>query len=128
MSTIKVNSLQNTSGNGYYPARAWVNFNGDGTVAIRDDENVASITDNATGNYTVNFSTSLSNANFCCNLSATDSGTASGASAAYPGGIWKTGSTSVVYATSSIRFAVGQSANNGNQDNNFINTSIIGDM
>ena len=128
MSTIKVNSLQDTSGNGYYSARAWVNFNGDGTVAIRDDENVASITDNATGNYTVNFSTSLSNANFCCNLSATDSGTASTASAAYPGGIWKTGSTSVVYATSSIRFAVGQSANNGNQDNNFINTSIIGDM
>lgn len=36
-------------------AAAWVNFNGSGTVAVRDSENVASITDNATGNYTINF-------------------------------------------------------------------------
>ena len=35
MSTIKVNAFQDTSGNGFYPARAWVNFNGTGTVAIR---------------------------------------------------------------------------------------------
>ena len=48
MSTIKVNAFQDTSGNGFYPARAWVNFNGTGTVAIRNDENVASITDNDT--------------------------------------------------------------------------------
>jgi len=36
-------------------ARAWVNFNGTGTVAIRDSFNVSSITDRGTGNYTVNF-------------------------------------------------------------------------
>ena len=41
MSTIKVNTLQDTSGNGYYPARAWVNFNGTGTVVYRDDGNVS---------------------------------------------------------------------------------------
>lgn len=64
MSTIKVNAFQDTSGNGYYPARAWVNFNGTGTVAIRNDENVTSITDNGTGGYTVNFSNNLSTATY----------------------------------------------------------------
>ncbi len=34
---------------------AWVNFNGTGTVAIRDSFNVSSITDNGTGDYTVTF-------------------------------------------------------------------------
>lgn len=45
--------------------KAWVNFNGTGTVAIRDDFNVSSITDNATGEYTINFSTAMPNANYC---------------------------------------------------------------
>jgi uncharacterized protein (AIM24 family) len=40
-----------------YGCRAWVNFNGTGTVAIRDDGNVTSITDNGTGDYTINFTT-----------------------------------------------------------------------
>jgi len=66
MSTIKVDNLQTTGGAGLYPARAWVNFNGTGTVAIRDDANVSSITDNATGDYTVNLTTSLSGANYAC--------------------------------------------------------------
>ena len=45
-------------------AKAWVNFNGTGTVAIRDSLNVASLTDNATGNYSVNFSSSMANAGY----------------------------------------------------------------
>jgi hypothetical protein len=45
--------------------KAWVNFNGTGTVAIRDDFNVSSITDNNTGDYTINFSASLADANYC---------------------------------------------------------------
>ena len=64
MSTIKVDNLQTTGGAGLYPAKAWVNFNGTGTVAVRGDGNVSSITDNATGKYTVNFSDSLTDANF----------------------------------------------------------------
>ncbi|MCK5132705.1 MAG: hypothetical protein KAR40_11205 [Candidatus Sabulitectum sp.] len=43
---------------------AWVNFNGTGTVAIRDSFNVSSITDNGVGNYTMNFASALSNANY----------------------------------------------------------------
>ncbi len=47
-----------------YSCRAWVNFNGTGTVAIRGSGNVTSITDNGTGEYTVNFTTAMSDANY----------------------------------------------------------------
>lgn len=47
-----------------YMARAWVNFNGTGTVAIRASGNVTSITDNGTGDYTVNFTTAMPDANY----------------------------------------------------------------
>tara|TARA_R100000149_G_C5866735_1_gene131366 strand:- start:378 stop:755 length:378 start_codon:yes stop_codon:yes gene_type:complete len=69
MSTLKVNTIQNTSAaHSSTPqqiaegrAKIWVNFDGEGTVSIRDDFNVSSITDNGTGDYTVNFSTNMSN-------------------------------------------------------------------
>jgi hypothetical protein len=48
-----------------YAARAWVNFNGSGTVAIRASGNVSSITDNGTGNYTVIFNTAMPDVNYC---------------------------------------------------------------
>ena len=51
-------------------AKAWVNFNGQGTVAIRDSFNVSSITDNGTGEYTVNFTTAMPNANYAYNVNA----------------------------------------------------------
>ena len=64
MSTIKVNTIQNTSGVEVYTAKAWVNFNGTGTVAIRASGNVSSITDNGTGDYTVNFATAMADTNY----------------------------------------------------------------
>lgn len=53
-----------------YACRAWVNFNGTGTVAIRASGNVSSITDNGTGNYTVNFATAMPDANYAINAFA----------------------------------------------------------
>lgn len=47
-----------------YSARAWVNFNGTGTVAIRASGNVSSITDIGIGNYDVNFTTAMPDANY----------------------------------------------------------------
>jgi hypothetical protein len=47
-----------------FAARAWVNFNGTGVVAIRASGNVSSITDNGTGDYTVNFTTAMPDANY----------------------------------------------------------------
>lgn len=53
-----------------YSARAWVNFNGTGTVAIRASGNVSSITDNGTGNYTINFTTAMSDASYAVTFGA----------------------------------------------------------
>jgi hypothetical protein len=68
MSTLRVNTIQNSGGTGSPEinglARAWVNFNGEGTVAIRASSNVSSITDNGTGDYTVNFITSMPDVNY----------------------------------------------------------------
>jgi hypothetical protein len=52
-----------------YGCRAWVNFNGTGTVAIRESGNVSSITDNGTGNYTVDFATAMPDANYSAHVS-----------------------------------------------------------
>lgn len=46
-------------------AKAWVNFNGTSTVAIRASFNVSSISDNGTGDYTVNFTSALADENYC---------------------------------------------------------------
>ena len=53
-----------------YGCRAWVNFNGTGTVAIRGSGNVSSITDNGTGDYTVNFTTAMPDTNYSIALIA----------------------------------------------------------
>ena len=67
-------NLQFNSGYGSiataYGCRAWVNFNGTGTVAIRASGNVSSITDNGTGDYTVNFTTAMPDANYAANITA----------------------------------------------------------
>ena len=57
-------ALNASNGAPIYACRAWVNFNGTGTVAIRASGNVSSITDNGTGDYTVNFTTAMSDANY----------------------------------------------------------------
>lgn len=72
MSTIKATTLSNLAGSKTVPtdtvvdgsAKAWVNFNGTGTVAIRRAFNVSSITDNGTGDYTVNFTNAMVDANY----------------------------------------------------------------
>jgi hypothetical protein len=55
-------------------AKAWVNFNGTGTVAIRASYNVSSITDNGTGDYTVNLTTAMPNANYAVSAASSSGG------------------------------------------------------
>jgi hypothetical protein len=72
MSTVKTTTISTLDGTYTVPAetlargacRAWCNFNGTGTVAIRASFNVSSITDNGTGNYTVNFTTAMPDVNY----------------------------------------------------------------
>ena len=47
-----------------FGVRAWVNFNGTGTPAIRGSGNVSSITDNGTGLYTINYTTAMPDVNY----------------------------------------------------------------
>lgn len=61
MSNLQVNAINGVDVQNIakQTARAWVNFNGTGVVAIRKAYNVASVTDNGVGVYAVNFSTPL---------------------------------------------------------------------
>jgi len=67
LTTPNINSAQIPTVSGtapIYMCRVWVNFNGQGTPAIRGSGNVSSITDNGVGNYTVNFTTAMSDTNY----------------------------------------------------------------
>jgi hypothetical protein len=77
--------LQMNSGYGSvataYGCRAWVNFNGTGTVAIRASGNVSSITDGGTGTYTVNFAMAMPDANYSAQVNTQSDGNARAANA-----------------------------------------------
>jgi hypothetical protein len=77
-----------------YACRAWVNFNGTGTVAIRASGNVSSITDNGVGNYTVNFTTAMPDANYSTQI--TGSGDAESS-------VRQVGTSINTYSTSSVK-------------------------
>lgn len=96
MSTLKVNAIQNASGVEVYTAKAWVNFNGTGTVAIRASGNVSSITDNGTGDYTVNFTNAMADANYSFNCSGTPQNSATDQCRPY-------GSTATSQSTTVVR-------------------------
>jgi len=106
MSTLKVDTLQTTGGAGLYPARAWVNFIGGGTVTIRDSGNVSSITDNGTGQYYANFSSAMSDVNYSFAIGTYLAGSATPApfalaSSTTQSRLWvRASSTNVFYDTS----------------------------
>ena len=80
MSTIKANTLLHSDGSTTTQpsipaldkrmAKAWVNFNGTGTVAIRDSYNVSSITDNGVGSYLMNYTNAMASANYSAMVSS----------------------------------------------------------
>ncbi len=70
-----IKTALNASGNaGVYAARAWVNFNGTGTISIRSSGNVSSLVDDGTGIYTVNFTTAMPDPNYAGLVSANING------------------------------------------------------
>jgi hypothetical protein len=102
-----------------YGCRAWVNFNGTGTVAIRASGNVSSITDNGTGNYTANFTTAMPDTNFGVALTGGSAG--SFGTVAYEGNA----GVGPVRTTSSVRFET--TSNNGTTlvDDPTVNVTIF---
>jgi hypothetical protein len=97
-----------------YGCRAWVNFNGTLTVAIRANGNVSSITDNGIGDYTVNFITAMPDANYAIAGISGDGGA---------------GSTSIsgtfIRAAGTFRFQVVDATGNSNQDCSEVYISIF---
>ena len=91
--------------------RAWVNFNGTGTVAIRASYNVSSITDNGTGDYTVNFTTAMADANYSAHWHGGDGN----------GRSWS--SASARYLTTSVSSTL--SSNNVFSDAALVNVAIF---
>ena len=95
-------------------AKAWVNFNGQGTVSIRASLNVSSITDNGVGRYTLNFATAMPNINYnvatSCQFDTTDGRS--------PRTIFP-----ITYNTLSLRINAASSA--GSEDLPFINVAIF---
>ena len=119
MSTIKTETLS-TPSNATGPvdtvvngtAKAWVNFNGTGTVAIRRAFNVSSITDNTVGDYTVNFTTAMPDANYA------GVGSSAGSTTAWAGVTYFSGNTLNVAATpSAFRFGLRDAYNSQNPIN-----------
>lgn len=119
MSTAKFNQWLNSDGTENYKCRAWVNFNGTGTVAIRASGNVSSITDNGTGYYTVNFTTAMSDTNFGCCITAGSAGTFG--TTAYEGGA----GVSPIRTTSSVRFETSSNVGTTLVDDPTINVAIF---
>jgi len=99
-----------------FTAKAWVNFNGTGTVSIRDSHNVSSITDNGTGEWAANYSNSMSNANY----SATTANS-------YVGGSYDITYAMISgYSTSNISFYT-QQEDSGVVDVSTMNIQVFGD-
>lgn len=94
----------------HYACRAWVRFNGTGSVAIDASGNVSSITDNGTGDYTVNFTTAMPDANYaavCCT------------------GTTAMGVQPETYSVGSFRLTTRNTGNAGLVDNSFVNVAIF---
>jgi hypothetical protein len=109
-------NLQFNSGYGSvataYGCRAWVNFNGTGTVAIRGSGNVSSIGDNGTGDYTVNFTNAMPDTNYAvAGTAQSGSSTRGGMMAPKFGG---------TYSTSAVQIFLADSANA------FLDSAVVG--
>ena len=113
------NDLRFNSGYGSaalaFGVRAWVNFNGTGTVAVRGSGAVTSITDNGAGDYTVNFNFTMPGTNYAATVSAGNAGTlaSTNATIAWP----------AIYSTTSLR--IGVSDNNADTNVDVENVNVI---
>lgn len=102
--------------------RAWVNFNGTGTVAIRASFNVSSITDNGAGDYTVNFTTALPDTNYSMSGSCLAVGATNVQNVVNIAG---TESAATTYSTTQCRIVVGRASNGNPTDNAIVNVSVF---
>lgn len=114
--TLRLRLTSDGRGLSQFTAKAWVNFDGTGTAAIRDSHNVSSLTDNGTGDFTINFSNNMGNTNYSTSI-ANYRGT---------GDFGIGGSNIVSIAVGSIRFETIRDSSS-KIDPNFCNLLVFGD-
>ena len=132
MSTLKVATIQDTSGNNSSTpnevaqgrAKAWVNFNGRNTPSIRDSFNVSSLTDLGTGNYRITFTTAMSSANYAIAGSAAELGGTGNNDAFFGAG--RNNNYSDLHTTASCTVTV-CGAGGSNSDRDMISAIVFGD-
>jgi hypothetical protein len=104
-----------------YGCRAWVNFNGTGTPAIRASGNVSSITDNGTGSYTINFSTAMPDANYSASVNCSYSDSNNGMLAC----LFADTSTPIAPTTSGFRFTLARRSDGAQLDSAYLTVSVF---
>ena len=130
MSTLKVTTIQDTSGSNASTseeinegrAKAWGNFDGTGTINIRDSFNVSSIVDVQTGVMTVNLSNAMADTNYSLLLAYGRSSTTNQTSESISAFDFAS------RTTSSVKIRTGNSENNQNSDTEILNMAIFGDQ
>jgi len=105
--------------------KSWINFNGTGTIAVRDSFNISGIVDEGTGFYTNNFTNSMGNTNYCLADGSVSGGTTRGT-------FLKDGSSATSYLASSFSgvLAVSDNSTDGQtgSDITFVNRMFMGDL
>lgn len=120
MSTLKVNTIKNADNVEVYTVKAWVNFNGTGTVAIRAAGNVSSITDNGTGDYTVNFTNAMPDANYAVIGFTGNTGSQIDSKRS-----WTLNENSAAPTTTAVRVNAANSATGGMVDSTYCHVAIF---
>ena len=106
-------------------AKSWVNFNGSGTVSIRDSLNVSSITDNGSGDYAVNFSSAMSNSDYSAVVSHNHGSPSDGGSNTRQIGLLGT------YTSNGFRITIelpNTSVGQSRSDSNRVTAAVFGDQ
>jgi len=97
--------------------QAWVNFNGTGTIAIRDSHNVSSLTDNTTGDYQVNYTNAMSNTTYSVTAIVHDSSV----------GVNRNAALGELPTTGSHRIITGAPSTNVRTDYQLVCSQVFGD-
>jgi hypothetical protein len=129
LSEIRANTISDAAGTGAVTltkqsaAKAWVNFNGTGTIAARDSFNVASLTDNGTGDYTVNFTSAMSDGNYAPSVSTS---AAFGVAAIFNTSFANASGAEAAPTASALRSSFGDTT--AYRDPNYVSQVIHGDL
>ena len=128
MSTLKADTIQNTSGGAVtltnqHAIKIWINFNGSGTIAIRDSFNVSGIIDEGTGDYTTTFTNDMSSGDYCETDGSFEIGTSRSTAV-------QADTHSQLAGSFRIKYALSDDAADGTQagDTTFVQQMFAGDL